>query len=135
MDKEVVLDNEYITIWYYQKKNIIHHQFHKFTYGKALRDGLSEDAAIIEKKSVQKLLSDDRKNTVISKEDKEWTATVWRPRMIKTNWKYWAIVLPEKVVGQMVMQRIIKEYADSGNGIIVKTFSDPYKAMNWLESQ
>ena len=31
------------------------------------------------------------------------------------------------------MKRIIKEYADSG--VTVKIFSDPYKAMNWLEAQ
>jgi hypothetical protein len=32
------------------------------------------------------------------------------------------IVLPEKAVGQMVMQRIIKEYAEIG--VTVKIFSD-----------
>ncbi len=133
MDKEVVLNNEYITIWYHHQKKIIHHEFHKFTYGKAFQDALSTGAAILEKNRAQKWLSDDRKNGVIALDDTKWTATVWRPRVIKAGWKYWAIVLPEKAVGQMVMQRIIKEYADSG--VTVKIFSDPFKAMNWLEAQ
>jgi len=133
MDKEVVLDNEYITIWYYHQKKIVHHEFHKFTHGKTLQGALSEGAAILEKNRAQKWLSDDRKNTVIGKDDMEWTATVWRPRVIKAGWKYWALVLPEKVVGQMVMKRIIKEYADTG--VTVEIFSDPDKAMKWLEAQ
>ena len=133
MNREVVFDNEYMTMWYYRDKKIVHHEIHKFTQGKALRDGLSEGAAILEKNGAQKWLSDDRQNTVIGKEDTEWTATVWRPRVIKAGWKYWALVLPEKVVGQMVMKRIIKEYADTG--VTVEIFSDPDKAMKWLEAQ
>jgi hypothetical protein len=133
MDKEVVLDNEHITIWYHRDKKIVHHQFHKFTYGKDLQEGLSQGAAILEKNGARKWLSDDRKNTVIGKEDMEWTATVWRPRVIKAGWKYWALVLPEKTIGQMVMKRIIKEYADTG--VTVKLFTDPDEAMKWLEAQ
>jgi hypothetical protein len=133
VDKEVVLDNEYITIWYYPQKKIVHHEFHKFTYGKTFQDALSEGAAILEKNRAQKWLSDDRKNTVIGKDDTKWTAAVWRPRVIKAGWRYWALVLPEKVVGQMVMKRIIKEYADTG--VTVEIFSDPDKAMKWLEAQ
>ncbi|NWF92441.1 MAG: hypothetical protein HXY46_05960 [Syntrophaceae bacterium] len=133
MDKEVVLENEYITVWYYPQKKIVHHEFHKFTSGKTFQDALSAGAAILEKNRAQKWLSDDRKNTVIGKDDMQWTKTVWRPRVIKAGWKYWALVLPEKVIGQMVMKRIIKEYADTG--VTVEIFSDPDKAMKWLEAQ
>ena len=49
MDKEIVLNNEYITIWYYHQKKIIHHEFHKFTHGKEFQDALSTGAAILEK--------------------------------------------------------------------------------------
>jgi hypothetical protein len=133
MDKEVVLENEFITIWYHRDKKVVHHQFHKFTCGKDLHDALSEGVAILEKNGARKWLSDDRKNTVIGKEDMEWTATVWRPRVIKAGWKYWALVLPEKIVGQMVMKRIVKEYADTG--VTVELFSDPEEAMKWLEAQ
>jgi len=133
MDKELILDNEYITLWYYPQKKIVHHEFHKFAYGKTFQDALSAGAAILEKKGAQKWLSDDRKNTVLGKDDMNWTATVWRPRVIKAGWKYWAIVLPEKILGQMAMKRIIEEYANTG--VTVKMFSDPDEAMRWLETQ
>ena len=133
MDKEVILDNEYITVWYYPDKKIVHHQMHKFTYGKTLHDGLSAGAAILEEKGAQKWLSDDRKNTGLGKDDMNWTATVWRPRVVKAGWKYWALVLPEKIIGQMSMKRIIEEYANTG--VTVQMFSDPDEAMRWLETQ
>jgi hypothetical protein len=133
MDKELILDNEYMTVWYYPQKKIVHHQMHKFTYGQALRDGLSAGAAIFEERGAQKFLADDRKNTGLGKDDMNWTATVWRPRVKKAGLKYWAIVLPEKILGQMSMKRIIEEYANTG--VTVKIFGDPDEAMRWLETQ
>ena len=133
MNKEIILDNEYMTLWYYPQKKIVHHEFHKFAYGKTLHDALSAEAAILEEKGAQKYLSDDRKNTTLGKDDLNWTATVWRPRVKKAGLKYWAIVLPEKIFGQMVMKRIVEEYANTG--VTVKLFSDPDEAMKWLEAQ
>jgi hypothetical protein len=133
MDKEVILDNEYITVWYYPGKKIVHHQMHKFTYGKTLYDALSAVATILEERGAQKFLADDRENTTLAKDDMNWTATVWRPRVKKAGLKYWAIVLPEKIFGQMVMKRIIEEYADTG--VTVQIFSGPDEAMRWLEVQ
>ena len=133
MEKETVLDNPDITVWYYPDKKIVHHQFHQFATGKNLQDGLNKGAETLEKNRANKWLSDDRKNTAIGKEDMEWTKTVWRPRVIEAGWKYWALVLPEKTVGQMAMKRIVQEYADTG--VTVRIFSDPEEAMKWLEAQ
>jgi hypothetical protein len=133
MDKEIILDNEHMTVWYYPDKKIVHHEFHKFTYGKTLQEGLSAGAAILEKRGAQKWLSDHRNKIGSDKDDLHWTATVWRPRVIKAGLKYWAMILPEKIIGQMAMRRVIGEYANTG--VTVQMFSDPDKAMRWLESQ
>ena len=133
MEKDTIVDNENMTLWYYPDTKIVHHEFHQFTKGQTLRDGLSAGAEVLEKKMAQKWLSDDRKNTVISTEDMEWTATVWRPRVIKAGWKYWALVLPEKTIGKMNMNRIIKDYADTG--VTVQVFNNTDDAMQWLKAQ
>jgi hypothetical protein len=98
-----------------------------------LRDGLIVGAETLEKNKVQKWLSDDRKNSVMGKEDMDWGATVWRPRVIKGGWKYWALVLPEKAIGQLNMKQIIKQYADTG--VTVQVFENPDEALKWLEDQ
>ena len=66
MDKEIVVDNEFITVWYYPETKIIHHQFHKFVHGQTFRDALTAGAESLKKNRAQKWLSDDRKNTVVN---------------------------------------------------------------------
>ena len=58
---------------------------------------------------------------------------MWEPRVFKAGGEHWAIVLPEKVVGQMSMKEIIASY--TALGLNVKTFTDPQMAMSWLEKQ
>ena len=54
----------------------------------------------------------------------DWTATVWRPRVIKGGWKYWALVLPEKAIGQMNMKQIVQQHADTGVTVQIFTNAD-----------
>ncbi len=133
MEKEVILDNENITIWYYNSEKIIHQQFHKLTHGNEFREALIEIAGMFEIRGATKYLSDDRKNTVINREDMEWLKTVWRPRVTKTKWEYWAIVLPDADQGRIVMEKIINEYFSLG--ITLELFVNPVEALNWLENQ
>ncbi|MCB8980726.1 MAG: hypothetical protein H6657_25225 [Ardenticatenaceae bacterium] len=63
----------------------------------------------------------------------EWAQTQWEPRILKAGWKYWALLLPEKVVGQMSMNRVIKRSSELG--IKVQVFSDTTEALRWLEQQ
>jgi hypothetical protein len=58
--------------------------------------------------------------------------TDWFPRVFAFGWKYWAIVMPDKVVGQFNMNRFMKRYIDEG--LSIQVFDDPDEAMKWLES-
>ena len=133
MEKVTVLDNEQIGLWYYPDKKIIHNQFNKYVYGNPYREYLNEVTKTFQKYKAQKLLSDDRKNSGISKEDQEWGSTDWFPRTKAAGWKYWAIVQPENAIGQMTIKRVINNMKEQG--IIAELFSDPKKAMEWLEKQ
>jgi hypothetical protein len=132
MPPTIVLDNEFVTMWYYPEDKIVHHQFHKFMYGQAFRDALSTGADIFEKNGARKWLSDDRANSALPQEDADWGRQNWTPRVMKAGWKYWALIMPEKMVGQMSMQRFIKEFGEQG--VTVKVFSDPDEALKWLKS-
>ena len=133
MGKEVVLENKFMTLWYHNDAKIVHHKFHTFTHGEDLRNGLTKGLEIMKKNGATKWLSDDRENPILKKEDMEWTASVWRPAVINAGWKYWAIVMPEKIAGQMAMNKIIKEYANTG--VTVQIFPNADAALAWLESQ
>lgn len=128
-----VLDNEFVTITVYPEKKIVHHQFHKFIYGDAFRNAMMSAADAFVKNNCTKWLSDDRGNSAVKSEDLAWAKQNWEPKVLKAGWKHWALVLPEKVVGQLSMKQIIADY--NALGLNVKTFTDPQSAMGWLEKQ
>ena len=128
-----IMDNEFVTVWYHSDTKIVHHQFHKYVYGKALRDALDAGCEALKTHKAQKWLSDDRKNSAIPKEDVEWGYNDWSKRVIQAGWKFWAMVQPENVIGQMNVSRFVKEYL--ARGIVVEMFTDPDKAMEWLKKQ
>ena len=128
-----ILDNEYVTLWYLPDKKIIHHQFHKFMHGQAFRDALNAGTNAMKKYGAQKWLSDDRQNSALPKVDIEWATTEWFARSVLAGWKYWALVLPKDIIGQMNMNRGAKYNTD--RGIIVAKFDNLDEAMTWLEKQ
>ena len=133
MSKETIIDNEYASLWFHQDKKIVHHQFHQFVHGQYFRDVLTKGADVFEQYSAEKWLSDDRGNGALSPEDAQWGQDVWEQRVLQAGWKYWAIVMPEKIVGQMNMRQWAKRYSDQG--VTVELFSDPDEALAWLERQ
>jgi hypothetical protein len=129
----IILDNQYATLQVYPDIKIICHKVHKFIYGEAFRELMTKGADAFEKYKCIKWLSDDRGNSALRQEDIDWGNQNWEPRIMKAGWKYWALILPEKVVGQMNMKKLIDRYSQLG--VNVKVFSDPEEAMKWLEQQ
>jgi len=133
MSKTTLIDTDYVTLWYDSEKKIVHHKFHKYIYGKEFRNVLEKGLEVFKQEGAHKWLSDDRNNSALPTEDTTWAQTNWTPRVVAAGWKYWAIVLPEKVIGQMNMQHFIE--TNSKMGVTVQIFSDPDKARLWLERQ
>jgi hypothetical protein len=127
-----VLENENISMWYYAESKILHHQVHQFFFGKTFRDIMNKGVETFQKYGAQKWLSDDRLVTAWAKEDLEWGDKDWFPRVAKSGWKYWAIILPEKVVGQMTVKKLADAY--SARGVKTRVFSSLDEAKKWLES-
>ena len=132
MSNSTVLQTEYATLWYHPEKKIVHHEFHKFIHGQEFRQVLEKGLEIFKEHGASKWLSDDRKNSTLTQEDSEWALTDWNPRVVDAGWKYWAIVMPDKVVGQMNMQRFIDLYATKG--VTIQIFDDSDEALNWLKT-
>jgi hypothetical protein len=131
MSKITILENDTITVWYHTEKKIIHHEIHKFCFGKRLRDALTAGAEAMSKYGALKWLSDDRNNGPVTTDDETWGREIWFPQAIRAGWKYWAMVPPKKVVGQMNIARIIKIYSDMG--ITAQVFHEAEEAFAWLD--
>jgi hypothetical protein len=86
----------------------------------------------MEQHGAKKWLTDDRTNSAPTKEETEWCKTVWEPSALKAGWKYWAIVLPKRMVGQMYMKNL-KQTKEIG--VTIEFFDNPDDALAWLEKQ
>ncbi len=133
MPPTTILETEQITIWYHPEEKVVHHQMHEYTHGQDFRDALMAELEVMKKYGARRLLSDDRGNTVMTPEDREWSLEVWQPKVIAAGWKHWAIVQPEHALAKLRMEKFAETYTKLG--INVKIFSDPEAAMKWLVSQ
>src|SRR5689334_16804117 len=105
MSQTTIVETDYATLWYHPEKKIIHHKFHKFIHGPEFRAVLDKGVDIMKQNGAAKWLSDDRNNSTLTQEDGAWAQTDWSVRVIDAGWKFWAIVMPEKVIGQINMKR------------------------------
>jgi hypothetical protein len=131
MEIEILLSNEFATLWLYPETRIVHHQFHKAISGQAFQEVLNLGLKQFKEGRANKWLSDDRLNTILPFDDSAWSNGFWLPQMLKAGWTRWAIVLPEKQLGQINMRRLIRETA--GNKVAAETFFNTSDALAWLE--
>lgn len=130
MSQVTVFENSSARLSFHPDTKIVHHEFRTFMHGPAFRDILTQGVATMQKNGAHKWLSDDRLNSALPKEDGDWAMTTWFPSAVRSGWKFWAVVMPEKVIGQMNMQQFVKNAATSG--VTTKVFSNPDEAYRWL---
>lgn len=131
MTERIVFEND-VAILRYHSDGIIHHEFKTRATGKAFREVLEEGLAQMIRTKATKWLSDDRKHTVVEEEDEKWARAEWFPKVAAAGWKFWAVVNPEKAVGQMQTARHAK-FFELG-GIKVAAFSTTEQAFEWLRT-
>ena len=132
-DSVVVLETQAVVLRYHRQARIVHHELRRFVHGPEFRNLLERGLELLQENKATKWLSDDRGNGPLKPADAEWSQQEWAPRAAAAGWKYWAVVLPKKVLGQMNMKRWIELSAEVGR--VAQGFSDSVEAMRWLESQ
>jgi hypothetical protein len=129
----VIIENEFVTLWYHPDGKIVHHKIHKVGItSAAFREALTTGAEFFERNGACKWLSDNRFNGALHPDDSSWAVNEWSKRVIKAGWELWAIVMPEPVLGKLAMKRFINMYSDLG--VVVETFPDPTPALAWLKN-
>ena len=129
---ETLIDNEYVSLYYHEDKNMIHHIYKHGIHGKYLEEALTTGTDHLIKHNATKWLSDNRAIDGVTDEESEWINTVWLPRTMEAGWKFWALVVPEKAMAAMNMTQFIHSFSEQG--VRCRVFADPEKAMAWLDS-
>jgi hypothetical protein len=126
-----IFDNEHAALFYHQETKIVHHQFKADLDSAHMRKTLTGGIDLLKEHQAIKWLSDNRAMHTHSEEDGEWINANWLPRAIAAGWKYWALVVPNDVMGRMNMSEFVQSFYDRGVRIMV--FTDVNEAMRWLE--
>lgn len=133
MERETIIDNKYATMWYYPDKKIVAHHIKRFIYGEDFQKFLLAGTEVMRERNANKWLSDDRDSPVLRREDTDWGAANWFPQTLAAGWKYWAIVKPTQLIGEMTVKRVLEDYYNAG--VTAMVFTDFDEALAWLESQ
>lgn len=133
MQREILLDNDYLIMWFYPRAGLIHHKFKRYVKGKPFREMLMTGTKAMKERGADKWLSDDRDMPLLSPDDREWGKINWFPETVKAGWKFWAIVESENRIGSLNMKKLIRQY--SNKGITAKFFKDPGEAFQWIIKQ
>lgn len=127
----VLIDNEYVTLYYHEDKGMIHHVYKLGIGGDYLKEALNTGTDVLAEKGLTKWLSDNRAIEGVTDEEAAWIDTEWLPRTVEAGWKYWALVVPETQLARINMFQFVTSFSE--RGIKVRVYSDPDEAMAWLE--
>lgn len=126
-----VVKSEFVTLQYLPEKKLLHHTIHKPVDEAVFKNVLNAGVDLLSKHSIQKWLSDDRKNGPFSQDFSEWAVKDWIPRSITAGWRFWANVVPEDLKAAGTLIPFIEILHNQGLRMMV--FSQPDEAMKWLE--
>lgn len=132
LSKDLILNSEHYSLWYYPDLKIVHSQFLKYTSGEIFREVLLKGIEVFTANHCTKWLSDDRNIGMVNREDAEWSREVWYRDLAKAGWKYWALVRPESVIGKVTFKNSIKQVNDPN--MKMKIFHNPDEALDWIIS-
>lgn len=132
-ERKLILDKESVVLWYYPELKIVHHRMLQAPDSASFRELLTSGAELLERFRAVKWLSDDRANTVLREPDTDWADREWLPRVVRSGFKYWAIVLPTAAIGKLNMRRLASEH--SRRGITSSVFEAPEDAFDWLKNK
>lgn len=133
MAKQLILENDYMAVYYFADEKVVHHVLQPGVGGEALRDGLNMGIRLLAENGAQKWLSDDRLSPGLNEEDTVWAFTEWFDNALRAGWKFWALVVPDEVMARLNMAQFVDEAFQ--RGVRVQVFTDLDLAWDWLLNQ
>ncbi len=128
------LSNDYFDLLFHEDEKIVHHIYKTPMDSDHLQELLSAGTDLMEEHGATKWLSDNRLLVnAFSNEAAEWVNNVWLPRTIKAGWKYWAMVVPQSLIGQADHVKYVESFYNTG--VWVTVYSDVEPAMKWIKER
>jgi hypothetical protein len=101
-------DAPYGTISWDEDTQCVHVEWKGFVHGEMIKTVLNTALELFETKDTDRWLADMRRIKVFDEEDSRWVNDVWFPRAIEAGVRRMALPVPESVLAQMSLKRLMK---------------------------
>ncbi len=132
MEPEIISKTPKYTIKYYPDFQIIHHHVVERLNGNEMYQLLTACIQTLRTKKANKWLSEDPPHMAYTKEMLEEGTLKWLSDALEAGWKYWAIIKPKNMIGQLNFELMMKMYSEKG--IESRAFDDIDSAIEWLKN-
>jgi hypothetical protein len=123
-------DAPYGTISWDEATQCVHVEWKGFVHGEMIKTVLNTALELFETKDTDRWLADMRRIKVFDEEDSRWVNDVWFPRAIEAGVRRMALSVPDSVLAQMSLKRLMKR-VDEGE-LETAYFRTLEEAKAWL---
>ncbi len=126
-------DKDYCKIYYEEDPGCIQIIWIGFSKPHEFIEACNRALELLAEYNLDKLLVDNRKSAVVSKENQAWLLEDWYPRAYAIGYRTSAVIVGENALNQMSIKKI--ESARQGGEFNTKHFEDIDSARQWLRSK
>lgn len=123
-------DAPYGTIYWDEATQCVHVEWKGFVHGEMVKTVLNTALDLFKTKNTDRWLADMRKVRVFGEEDATWVNEDWFPRSIQEGVHRMAVTVPESMLAQMSLKRLMKRVFE--RNIETAYFSTVEEAKAWL---
>lgn len=126
----IYFDAPHATVSWDNATKCVHVEWKGFVHGEMVTTVLNNALDLFRTKETDRWLADTRKLKVFSDEDSRWVNEDWFPRAIQAGVRRMALLVPESVLAQMALKRLMQKVKD----VELETayFDSVEKAKAWL---
>ena len=126
---ETFFDESFATVWYDDETDAVVAQMTSYAEGESFREYMDAVIDGVNETGTDCVLADTRDQPTLDSADQEWSATEWGPRAEANGVRKLAAVVPESVLAEMSVQKVIEQSADD---IDREFFDSVADARAWL---
>lgn len=126
----IYFDAPYATVYWDEATKCVHVEWKGFVHGDMVKRTLNTALDLFKTKKTDRWLADMRKVKVFGEEDSRWVNEDWFPRAIQAGVRRMALPVPESVLAQMSLQRLMRNVNEGD--LETAYFGSVEEAKAWL---
>jgi hypothetical protein len=125
--------NSYCQIYCYESISVVHVEWNnKMAKSEGFIEACEYSLSLMKEKNIYKMIADNLKVSVVTRENQSWLAENWFPRAIASGFRFSAVVVPDDEFIKYTVKKI--ESKINNNLFTAQYFNSVEDAKVWLAS-